>query len=349
MEWRGQLSRRPSAGQPDRHEANNGCSQVVSCLLGLRAYGGVMGNDSRTRLVDWCLRRLGPGELLPVVPAAGGQMSNVYRYVMEDTSAVVKVRSESLERIKRCLDMQRMAANMGFPCPAPLADAEALDAAVVVSAEEWRPGGEMLRGHDKGSARGSAVLLAELMALLERQPGRALDPPPPWVHWNPPGGGLWPPNGPVDRMDQTLVPEFIRECARRTAARLGRSVLPHVLGHGDWEAQNIRWKHGRPWSVYDWDSLVSLPEAAIVGAASGAFASAEVPSLAPVESSRIFIASYETVRRRTFTGDELEIAWAASMWPALHNARGEYLFRSAPVASLAVIDQAEERLNLAKA
>jgi hypothetical protein len=36
-------------------------------------------------------------------------------------------------------------------------------------------------------------------------------------------------------------------------------------------------------------SLVSLPEAAIVGAASGAFASAEVPSLAPVESSRIFI------------------------------------------------------------
>jgi hypothetical protein len=150
-------------------------------------------------------------------------------------------------------------------------------------------------------------------------------------------------------MDQTLVPEFIRECARRTGARLGRSTLPRVVGHGDWEAQNIRWKDGRPWSVYDWDSLVSLPEAAIVGAASGAFASAEVPSLAPIESSRIFVASYESARERTFTGDEMEIAWAASMWPTLHNARGEYLFRSAPVASLAVIDQGEERLNLAKA
>jgi aminoglycoside phosphotransferase (APT) family kinase protein len=150
-------------------------------------------------------------------------------------------------------------------------------------------------------------------------------------------------------MDQTLVPEFIRECARRTAARLGRSALPHVLGHGDWEAQNIRWKDGRPCSVYDWDSLVSLPEAAIVGAASGAFASAEVPSLVPIESSRIFIASYEAARGRSFTEDELEIAWAASMWPALHNSRGEYLFRSDAVSSLAVIDQAEERLNLANA
>jgi hypothetical protein len=37
------------------------------------------------------------------------------------------------------------------------------------------------------------------------------------------------------------------------------------------------------------------------------------------------------------------------MWPAVHNARGEYLFRSDPVASLAVIDQTEDRLNLAKA
>ena len=310
----------------------------------------VWGSDLRTQqLVDWCVRRLGPGELVLLIPAAGGQMSNIYRYLMEDTSAVVKVRSESLERIKHCLEAQRVAANSGFPCPAPLADAEALDAAAVVSAEEWRPGGEILRGHDGGSARRSAVLLAELMTLLVRHPGQALDPPPPWVHWNPPGGGLWPPNGPVDSMDQTLVPEFIRECARRTGARLGRSTLPRVVGHGDWEAQNIRWKDGRPWSVYDWDSLVSLPEAAIVGAASGAFASAEVPSLAPIESSRIFVASYESARDRTFTGDELEIAWAASMWPTLHNARGEYLFRSAPVASLAVIDQGEERLNLAKA
>jgi hypothetical protein len=309
-----------------------------------------MGNDVRTqRLVDWCVSRLGRGELVPLIPAAGGQMSNVYRYLMDDTSAVIKVRSESLDRIERCLDAQRVAAKNGFPCATPLADAEAIAAGIVVSAEEWRPGGEMLRSDGGDSARRSAVLLAELMALLEGRPGKALDPPPPWMHWNPPGGGLWPSNGPIDRMDQTLVPDIIQECARRATSRLRHSALPHVLGHGDWEAQNIRWKDGRPWSVYDWDGLVSLPEAAIVGAASGAFASAEVPTLAPIESSRIFIDSYESARGRTFSEDEREIAWAASLWPALHNARGEHLFRSDPVASVAVVEQAEDRLHLARA
>ncbi|MEV7132797.1 phosphotransferase [Arthrobacter sp. NPDC093128] len=309
-----------------------------------------MGNDARTQqLFDWCASRLGPGELVQLVPAAGGQMSNVYRYLMEANSAVVKVRSEPLERVKRCLDAQRLAARNGFPCAMPLGEAEALDATGVVSSEEWRPGGEMLRGHDGDSARRSAILLAELVALLERRPAKALDPPPPWMNWNPPGGGLWPPNGPIDRMDQAPVPDIIRECARRAASRLRRSALPHVLGHGDWEAQNIRWKDGRPWSVYDWDSLVSLPEAAIVGAASGAFASTEVPTLAPIGSSDIFLDSYESARARTFSDDEREIAWAASMWPALHNARGEHLFRSDPVASVAVLEQSEERLNLAKA
>lgn len=211
-----------------------------------------MSRDLRAqRLAEWCVRRLGLGELVPLDPAAGGQMSYVYRYVMDTTSAVVKVRSEPLDRAMRCLDMQRMAANSGFPCPAPVADVEALDGIYVVSAEEWRPGGEMLQGHDVDSARRSAVLLAALMELLGPRPGQALDPPPPWVHWNPPGGSRWPPHGPVDGMDQTLVPEFIRDYARRAASRLGRSTQPHVLGHGDWEAQNIRWKEGRPWSVYD--------------------------------------------------------------------------------------------------
>jgi aminoglycoside phosphotransferase (APT) family kinase protein len=309
-----------------------------------------MGDDFRMlRLADWCASRLGEGELIPLIPAAGGQMSEVYRYVAGGTSVVIKVRPEPLQRINRCLDAQRTAANAGFPCAKPLTRAEALDAAVIVSAEEWRPGGEMLRGDDVESARRSATLLAELVTILERQPDKAVGSPPPWMNWNPPGGGLWPRNGPIDQMDQTLVPESIEECARRVSARIRQSELPHVLGHGDWEAQNIRWKDGSPWSVYDWDSLVSLPEASIVGAASGAFASTETPTLAPIESSRAFIDSYELARGRTFTEEERQIAWAASMWPALHNARGEHLFHSDLVASTAVIEQAEARLYLAKA
>jgi hypothetical protein len=300
-------------------------------------------------VVDWCARGLGPGELKRLTPYAGGQMSNLYQYVADGTSAAIKVRLESLERVNRCLDAQRLAAQEGFSCAKPLTAAGLLDDGRVVSAEEWRPGGELLRGGDGDAAHRSAVLLAELMEILDRQPCDGIGPPPPWVHWNPPGGGLWARNGPVDQMDQSLVRESIRDHARRVSARLRQSPLPHVLGHGDWEAQNIRWKDRIPWAVFDWDSLVSLPEAAIVGAASGAFASAETPTLAPIESSREFIDSYERARGGPFTKDEREVAWAASLWPALHNARGEHLFRSPLIAAAAISDQAERRLALARA
>lgn len=139
-------------------------------------------------------------------------------------------------------------------------------------------------GHEHASRSGT--LLARLMRTLEPCPPEALGPLPPWMHWNSTGGSLWPPNAPVDRMDQSLVP---------------------------------------------------------------AFASTRTPTLAPIRSSASFIRAYELARDRTFTDDERQIAWAASLWPALHNARGEYLFQSSPVAATAVIAQAAERLALARA
>ncbi|MBB6405324.1 phosphotransferase [Arthrobacter sp. AZCC_0090] len=276
-------------------------------------------------------------------------MSDLYQYDADGTSAAIKVRADSLERVNRCLDAQRKAAKEGFACAKPLTVAGMLDDGLVVSAEEWRPGGEMLRDDDGGAAHLSAVLLAQLMEILAGEASDEIGPPPPWVHWNPPGGGVWARNGPLDQMDQRLVPESIRDHARRVSARLRQSPLPRVIGHGDLEAQNIRWKDSKPWAVFDWDSLVSLPEAAIVGAASGAFASAETPTLAPIESSGEFIDSYEWARGRPLTKDEREVSWAASLWPALHNARGEHLFRSPLIAAAAITDQAEQRLALAKA
>ena len=99
--------------------------------------------------------------------------------------------------------------------------------------------------------------------------------------------------------------------------------------------------------VHDWDCLVALPAAAIVGAASGAFASTTLPTLASVEGSEEFIDCYERARGQVFTTEEREVAWAASLWPALHNARGESLFQSPPVALHAITRQASERLRRA--
>ena len=71
------------------------------------------------------------------------------------------------------------------------------------------------------------------------------------------------------------------------------------------------------------------------------------PTLAPLASSEAFLVAYQ--ENREFTPDELEVAWAASLWPALHNARAEILWNHPPVALTAVLAQAESRLHQAAA
>ena len=125
--------------------------------------------------------------------------------------------------------------------------------------------------------------------------------------------------------------------------------LPCVLGHADFEAQNMRW-HGREvWAVHDWDSLAWQPEAALAGAASGSFASDGPPTLAPIESSEAFLAAYQDLRGRLFTAVEREIAWAASVWMAAYNAREQALFGAPQLSGDALRTQAAERLRRANA
>jgi hypothetical protein len=118
-----------------------------------------------------------------------------------------------------------------------------------------------------------------------------------------------------------------------------------VLGHADFEAQNLRWQGRQVWAVHDWDSLAWQPEAALVGAASGSFASAGPPALAPIESSEAFLVAYQDIRGRFFAAVELEIAWAASLWMAAYNAREEALRWDTTVGRDALRAQAAERLR----
>ena len=99
----------------------------------------------------------------------------------------------------------------------------------------------------------------------------------------------------------------------------------------------------------DWDSLAWQPEAALVGAASGSFASSGPPTLAPITSSEAFLAAYQDVRGRSFTPVEQEIAWAASVWMAAYNAREMALCGGSPAGAEALRVQAIERLRRAAA
>jgi hypothetical protein len=300
-------------------------------------------------LVTWCRQELGAAPVERLM--ASSQMSEVQGVHLADgRDVVIKSRRDPTARAKTCVGVHRYAADAGLPCARPVTDATYVDD-LAVHAEEWRPGGDLVRGDTPQLAEQSAKLYAQLAEII--QPLQLVPPlpNPEWVNWNHDGPGIWPPNQlHDDRPLAARLPPPLVAIAARARARLAKADhLPNILGHADWEAQNLRWSSGSPYAVHDWDSIAWLPEAVLVGAASGAFASAETPTLAPIQSSGAFITTYERERGRRFTAEETEVAWAASLWPALHNARAEFLWNSQPVALTEVLTQAEERLQRAAA
>ena len=235
---------------------------------------------------------------------------------------VVKARADD-GRAVSCVAAQARLAERGFPCARPLTPVVGVGS-LAVHAEEFRPGGEVLHGDSPDVAVRYAEVFARLMAELADVTVAPPLPNPRWVRWDHTDSGVWPAIDFLDDRDQSAVPAYVVDTAERARGRILAAGLPCVLGHADFEAQNLRWHGQQVWAVHDWDSLAWQPEAALVGAASGAFASAGPPTLAPIESSEAFLVAYQDIRGRLFTAVEQEIAWAASLWPAAHNARGKH-------------------------
>ncbi len=299
-------------------------------------------------LGTWCSDQLGAG--MREVFFHRSQMSLVLGLRLFDGREVaVKARPDENGRAHSCVAAQEQLADRGYPCAPPLTPVTTVEG-LSVHAEQWRPGGSVMRSDRPTAARRMARLFGVLMEELTH-----VDVPPPlpnphWLRWDHRDAGVWPVMMEfLDRRNQSLIPGFVIQTAHRAAQRLRRSDLPNVLGHGDFEAQNIRWQGDAPRVVHDWDSLCWLPEAALAGAAAGAFASTEVPTLAPVQSSVAFIDEYQLTRGRPFTANEMAVAWAASLWPAARNARAQALFGHRPVAVEALRAQAGERLARAGA
>ncbi|UUV34112.1 phosphotransferase [Amycolatopsis roodepoortensis] len=260
---------------------------------------------------------------------------------------VVKAREDD-GRAASCVAAQALLADRGFPCARPITPATGVGA-LAVHAEESRPGGELLRGDSPDVAARYAAVFARLMDGLA---GVAVSPPlpnPRWIRWDHTDPGLWPSIEDLDRRDQHAVPAYVVETAGRLRERLLAADLPRVLGHADFEAQNLRWRDGHIWAVHDWDSLAWQPEAALAGAASAVFPKTGPALLPPIESSEAFLATYQDIRGRRFTTEEQEVAWAASLWPAAHDVRWETLHGTPPGSHDAVRAQVTERLHRANA
>lgn len=268
----------------------------------------------------WCERRLGAGPIAVLFRA--GHLSMVLGLRLGDgREVVVKARPPSV-RLYGCVAVQQALARAGFPCPRPLAGPEPLDGSLV-TAEQFVAGGERLAdGAD--SAERFAGLLAELVALAPPVSAvPSLAPSPPWAGWDHDAPGLWPTADDRDEdLNQRPGPDWLDDTAVRVRARLAELQLPRVVGHGDWESQNIRWRGRRPWVVHDWDSVVAQPEAAIAGQAAAVWPAAGGPGeAASVGQTARFLAAYQRARGRLWTAAEREIGWAAGLWVRAFNAK----------------------------
>jgi hypothetical protein len=288
--------------------------------------------------VDGCCRGSLGASPVAVLFFAGYLSEVVGVRLADGREVVVKRRLDESGRTGRCVAAQRLLAEQGFPCPMPLTDVIVIDG-FAIHAERFVEGGEVEIKDTPAAAARSAVLLADL---IRRLAALDLDPPlpnPEWVRWD----------ALPERQLNAAVPAWIEDTTRRLQAKLAGCDLPPVLGHADWEAQNMRWRNGEPHAVHDWDSLAWLPEAALAGSAAGIFASHGKPRLAPLESSEAFLHAYESERGARFSPYETEIAWAASIWEAVHNARDELIYNRPKLSYERLKAERAERLARAQA
>jgi hypothetical protein len=293
--------------------------------------------DLPTWVDAWCRAKLGAA---PVEPLFGVSHSSevVGVRLADGREVVVKRRPDEAGRTQVCVGVQWLLAEQGFPCPRPLTGVTVEDG-LAVHAERFVEGGEVDTEDTPEAAALSAVLLADLVRRLGAFDVRPPLPNPEWVRWE----------SQPDRQAASPVPDWVDETQRQVQAKLAVCALPGALGHADWEAQNMRWRGREPLAVHDWDSLAWLPEAALAGTAAGVFASHGKPTLAPLESSAAFLDAYQHSRGTRFSPYDEEIAWAASLWVALHNARDELIFDRPRSSFDALKEQRAERLARARA
>jgi hypothetical protein len=151
-----------------------------------------------------------------------------------------------------------------------------------------------------------------------------LEPSLPWVGWDHDQQETWPEPDDIEAdLNANVGPGWIEDAGTRVRRRLLQpSAVPIVVGHADWESQNLRWVDRRLHVVHDWDSIVGQREATIAGAASAVFTATGAPNTsASVEQSEAFLAAYAQARGQPWTEEERELAWAAGLWVRVFNAK----------------------------
>jgi hypothetical protein len=257
---------------------------------------------------------------------ASKSMGAVFGVELADgTCAVLKLfppvfDEPALRAIERC---QTTLYDAGFPVPRQLAPMFSTDVG-------WGAFYELVDGDVEDAHRPD--IRTTLAQLLARLAGVALDPTdlppspvPRDVLWHPPHrttidlarpGGEW--------IDERA------EAARQTMRTIS---LPAIAAHSDWGTKNTLFAGGHVVAVLDWDSLVQMSEAEMVGRAAAQFAAQwNLPSrLTPTpDEASAFVADYEDARRRRFDRDEQRVANASADYIVAHVARQTFSDPASP-------------------
>lgn len=307
-----------------------------------------MASPSDEGMSAWCERHLG-------APVAERLFERVHLSAAigvrlhDGRQVVVKTRPYA-GRLVACHQVQHDLHRAGFPCPRPLVAPTPLDG-MTATAEEFVPGGSMMT--NRGDM--AELFAAALACLVSLAPAvgtiGTLEPAPAWVGWDHDDERPWPRPDDLDAdLNEHPAPAWLTEAAQRIRVRLARSRLPYVVGHGDFESQNLRWDGSRLHVVHDWDSVVSRPEAAVAGAAAVVFrttgASGEHTR---VEDTDRFLTAYEAACGRNWTLEERQVAWASGVWVLAFNAKKESIRSPGGPSCRHLADEISERLGRAQA
>lgn len=229
------------------------------------------------------------------------------------------VRAEVLVAARR---VQRHLARRGFPCPVPIAGPHPFGASIA-TADRWLDDG----GNDlgPGAMAASAGGLARMVALGAEV--RGVDVLAMGAMTRAAGVRYPRPHSPMfdfDRPDPRV--NAIDALADRAIETLRLLDAPDVTIHGDWSARNVRFGPEGLRGVYDWDSLVRMPEAFGVGIAAATWRSfgtaddAMAPGPDEVDEYRTH---YEQARGARFTDGERAGVGAHALYALCYTARCE--------------------------
>ena len=121
--------------------------------------------------------------------------------------------------------------------------------------------------------------------------------------------------------------EWIDDVAERARERM-TPVGDRVIGHGDWGAEHVRFLATTPVAAFDWDSLCSDHEPALIGTVAHGFCAdwsqrdhRQAPTL---DEARAFIRDYERARGKMFSAEERRLCGACLAYASAYTARCGY-------------------------